>query len=81
MIPLCGILNPDKMPCFGHFSNCYSRHSNQYCEMSFFTLPNMPPSAAQTITESVQVIGASLEESLLRFFRVKKLCSAKREIT
>jgi hypothetical protein len=46
-----------------------------------FTLSNMPMQSAQTINELVQVIGASLEESLLRFFRVEKLCTAEREIT
>jgi len=37
----------------------------------------MPPSAAQTIYELVQV----WKNAALAFFRVKKLCSAEREIT
>jgi hypothetical protein len=36
----------------------------------FFTLPNMPPLAAQTIYELVQV----WKNAALAFFRVKKLC-------
>jgi hypothetical protein len=43
----------------------------------FFTLPNMPPQPAQTINKSVQV----WKNAALAFFRVKKLCSAEREIT
>jgi hypothetical protein len=45
--------------------------------MPLFTISNMLTQSAQTIYELVQ----GRKNAALAFFRVKKLCSAEREIT